>query len=145
MLALPRSFGPYSVETQIRIRMCSLQTIELFKAPKDEVDKKSIQFDSVAASAGLLGSKQSRSAARECIENDAAPLRAVENGVTDKSERFRRRMTGKCFPFLSETTHACILPDVGSVSAEAPKFNIVDVLGAAVLVDENEFVGRAVQ
>lgn len=50
-------------------------------------------------------------------------------------------MTRKgCFPVPSETAHAGVLPNIGSTAAKSSQFNIVDVLCAAVLIDEYEFV-----
>lgn len=101
-----------------------------------------IQFDAVSAPASFLGGEQGGSAAGECIQDDAAPFRAIQDGVADKCEWFRCRVPGKRgIPILSETAHAGILPNIGSASSEAPEFNIVDVPGAAILVNENKFVG----
>lgn len=104
-----------------------------------------VQFDAVSAPAGLLGREQSRAASCKGIQNNAASFRAVKNSVADEGERFRRRVSGeRRFPVLPETAHASVFPDVRSAPAKSSQFNIVDVFGAAVLVDENELVGGAI-
>lgn len=101
-----------------------------------------IELDAVAAPAGLFGSEQGSPASSKRIQNDAGSLRAVEDAVADEGKWFRRGMSGKgFFSVLPETAHAGILPDVGSASAKSTQFDIVNVLGATVLVDEHEFVG----
>lgn len=104
-----------------------------------------IEFDAIATPAGLLGCEQRGAAASECVQNNATSFRAVENGVADKHEGFRRRMPGKCgVSVLPKTAHACVLPNIRSASPEASEFDVVDVLGSTVLVDEYEFVGRSI-
>ena len=104
-----------------------------------------IELDAVAAPAGLFGGEQRGAAAGKRIQDNAASLRAIEDGVADQGERFRRRVSGKrCVPVLSETAHAGILPNIRSASSEAAEFDVVDVLGAPVFVDENELVGGPV-
>lgn len=100
-----------------------------------------IELHAVAAPAGPFGSEQGSSASSKRIQNNATSLRAVEDGVAYEGKWFRRGVSGKgFFSVLSETAHAGILPDVGSASTKSAQFDIVNVLGAAVLVDEHEFM-----
>lgn len=104
-----------------------------------------IQFDAVSAPASFFGSEQRGAAASECIQDNAATFGAIENSIADQGERFRCRMSGKRrLPVLPETAHAGIFPDVCSAAAKAAKFDVIDVLCAAVLVDKDEFVGRPI-
>lgn len=104
-----------------------------------------IQFDAVSTPSGLLGGEQRGAAAGKRVQHDAASFRAVKKGVANKREWFRCRMSCKrVIPVLPKTVHARILPNIRSASSEAPKLDIIDVFGAAVLVDKNKLVSGAI-
>ena len=105
-----------------------------------------IQFDAISASAGLLSGEQGSPATGESVQNDAVPFRTVENRIANKGQRLWCRMAGECgISIPAETAHAGVFPDIGSAPAKATEFDVVDVLSAAVFVDEYELVGRSVQ
>ena len=105
-----------------------------------------IQFDAISASAGLLSGEQGSPATGESVQNDAVPFRTVENRIANKGQRLWCRMAGECGILIpAETAHAGVFPDIGSAPAKATEFDVVDVLSAAVFVDEYELVGRSVQ
>lgn len=100
-----------------------------------------VKLDSAAPSASLFGGQKGGAAASKRIQNNATSLRAVQDGVADEGKWFRRGVSGKgFFSVFSEAAHAGILPDVSSASAKSAQFDIVNVLGATVLVDEHELM-----
>src|SRR5262249_20276999 len=73
-------------------------------------------------------------------------LGAIENRVGDQGCRLDRRMHGKVgVPILAKAVDARVIPHVAAVATKAPQFDVVDMLSAAVLEHENQFMLRPVK
>ena len=58
------------------------------------VNARLVIHDYISPTSGFLGGDQSRSAARECIKDDAAPVGTVQNGIGDQGDGFNGGMHG---------------------------------------------------
>ena len=113
--------------------------------PYDLIAIDRIKFDQARPSVRPFACNQGRATAPEAIQNKVATARTISNGIGDKRDRFRRWMHGKCLkPIRAKRVCTCICPYIGSIPAVLPKFNVVDVLTAAMLPNENKLMLTAV-
>src|SRR5208282_2871704 len=117
-------------------------------APDDDVDIERIEFEPKTTPPGAFGGHQGRAAAKKRIEDDVAPIRAVEQGVGDHRHRFDGRMEGGEFSFFAsaaEAGSAGVGPDIGAVPAMPAKLDIVDVRPGSVLEDQDQLMLRPIK
>src|SRR5262249_954445 len=105
-----------------------------------------IDFDPIAAPPGLFCCDQGGAAAGKDVENDATTLGAIENRVGYQGCRLNRRLHGKFgVAILAKAVYTRLIPDIAAMATKAPQFEVVDVLSAAVLEHENQFMLRPVK
>jgi len=105
-----------------------------------------IQFDPKAAPTSAFRSNQRRSRPSKSIQHDSSAPRAVPYGVLDKRYRFYSGMHGQfSVPCRAEGIDTSIISDICAITPEATQFHIVDMRRAAMLIDSDQLMPRAIE
>jgi hypothetical protein len=86
-----------------------------------------VQLQSAGDAPRLLGSNDGGAAPRKPIEDQAAALGAIKDGVGDQANRFDRRVHNERLHALArDDVLTGIFPDIGPVPPIGPKLDVVD-------------------
>src|ERR1700730_17960840 len=121
---------------------------EMLPAADRRIDIKRVELDAVTEAADALGSDQGAAAAEERVEHDIAAGGAIEDSVSDQTDRLHRRVQGgeiALLPDPPEIADMRVMPDICAVAAVLTELDIVAVRGFAILEDEDQLVLAAVE
>jgi hypothetical protein len=106
-----------------------------------DVDVTRIDLDQKGLPPCLFGGDQGGPGAAERIEDDAVAVRTIADRINDKGDRLDRGVQRElALRSAAEDVLARIIPDIGSVAAEAAEFNVVDVRRISTLEHKNQLM-----
>src|SRR6185437_3139879 len=107
-----------------------------------------LNLERVADPAYPLCGKQRRTRPQEGVEHNLTARGAVQKRVCHERNRFDCGVHGEDIllaPHPRESVRSRIVPDIGAITAEAAKLNVVAVYGFTVPIHEDQLVSRFVK